>query len=421
MIDGNGNETPGRLKKSGRVRRNIRKSFSAMKRITVDLTNRLQRSFGNPVKQQVEIHYDGKPMTFNYVGPLEETSIDVISHDEDITGNDKEELEVKFDPTTQRMDVSKVTVACSCGELFVIEMDTVRTSTDKSIIREATRKNHSLLVKHYEKEGHKLSVRLIETPVQVIKEEERIKNFTDSRVNYYRMFSKKTAEVKYLASYGQDLLAEAPQFPYNQTAIGKDSIGSQNFFFFLFIFGLIEVFTYLAASSSTSSYYSPIKHPNLSPWYVLITVMIAMIIIMWRMHIRDMARTMVKVIFLQSAPFYISNRGILPVVMVNSSVNQVWDYQARMMNMDGKNAKDVFLSLQSWSDSQIAMLYRANKLGQVEKELDAINNSIRDLEKYDLEYKKQSEATSPNIRGVIIAVVVTLVAYTMVLYVFGIY
>ena len=418
MIEG---EVPGRLRKTGRkTRKGLRNSFSAMKRITVDLTNRLQRSFGNQVRQQVEIHYDGKPMTFNYVGPLEETNIDVLSQDDDLKDG-KEELELKFDPTKQRMDTSKVTVVCSCGGTFIVEMDTVKTTTDKSIIREATRKNHSLLVNHYEKEGHHLSVRLIETPVQVIKEDERIKNFTESRINYYRTFSKKTAEVKYLTSYGQDLLSEAPQFPYHTTAAGKDSIGNQNFFFFLFIFGLIEVFTYLASSSSTSSYYSPINHPNLSPWYVLIIVMIIMIIIMWRLHIRDMARSMVKVIFLQSAPFYISNRGVLPVVMTNSTVNQVWDYQARMMNMDAKNARDVFLSLQSWSDSQIAQLYRANKLGQVEKELDVIQNSIRDLEKYDLQYKKQSEMSSPNIKGVIIAVVVTLVAYTMVLYMFGIY
>ena len=418
MIEG---EVPGRLRKTGRkTRKGLRNSFSAMKRITVDLTNRLQRSFGNQVRQQVEIHYDGKPMTFNYVGPLEETNIDVLSQDDDLKDG-KEELELKFDPTKQRMDTSKVTVVCSCGGTFIVEMDTVKTTTDKSIIREATRKNHSLLVNHYEKEGHRLSVRLIETPVQVIKEDERIKNFTESRINYYRTFSKKTAEVKYLTSYGQDLLSEAPQFPYHTTAAGKDSIGNQNFFFFLFIFGLIEVFTYLASSSSTSSYYSPINHPNLSPWYVLIIVMIIMIIIMWRLHIRDMARSMVKVIFLQSAPFYISNRGVLPVVMTNSTVNQVWDYQARMMNMDAKNARDVFLSLQSWSDSQIAQLYRANKLGQVEKELDVIQNSIRDLEKYDLQYKKQSEMSSPNIKGVIIAVAVTLVAYTMVLYMFGIY
>ena len=419
MIEGN--EAPGRLRKTGRkTRKGIRNSFSAMKRISVDLTNRLQRSFGSQIKQQVEIHYQGKPMTFNYIGPLEETSIEVLSQDENLKDG-KEELEVKFDPTKQRMDTSKVTVACSCGQLFVVEMDTVKTSTDKSTIREATRKNHSLLVNHYEKEKHNLSVKLIETPIQVIKEDERIKNFTDSRINYYRMFSKKTAEVKYLVSYGQDLLAEAPQFSYNQTAIGKDSIGNQNFFFFLFIFGLIEVFTYLASSSSTSSYYSPISHPNLSPWYVLIIVMIIMIIVMWRLHIKDMSQTMVKVIMLQSAPFYISNRGVLPVVMTNSTINQVWDYQSRMMSIDAKHARDVFFSLQSWSDSQIAELYRANKLGQVEKELVTIQNSIRDLEKIDVEYKRQAEVHTPNIRGVIVAVVITLVAYTMVLYMFGIY
>ena len=403
----------------GGVRRDIKTGFQKIKRISVDLSNRLQRSFGTPVKQQVEIHYQGKPMTFNYTGPIESTSIEVIQQEQ---GNDKEELELKFDPTKRRLDTSTVTVQCSCGQLFTVQMDTVKTASDKSIIREATRKNHSILTKHYEKEGHKLSVKVVETPVEVIKENERIKNFTDSRINLYRLFSKKTAEVKYLVSYGQDLLAEAPQYPYNQTTAGEHHIANQNFFFFLFIFGLIELLTYLASSSSsaTVSYYSPATHPSMTPWYVVIAVVIGMIILMWRLHIRDLARTMVKVIILQSAPFYISNRGVLPVVMVNSTINQVWEYQARMMEVDDRAAKNVFHSLQSWSDSQIAELYAANQLGQVEAELSMIANSIKDLKKTDYEFRRETEASPSYWREITLAVVATVVVYTLALFVMGV-
>ena len=401
------------------IRRDVKSGFQKMKRISVDLSNRLQRSFGTPVKQQVEIHYQGKPMTFNYLGPLESTSIDVIREEEGI--KDKEELEVKFDPTKRRMDVSKVTVQCSCGQTFTVNMDTVTTTSDRSMIREATRKNHSILTKHYQVEGHTLSVKLVETPVEYVRENERIKNFTDSRINYYRLFSKKTAEVKYLVSYGQDLLSEAPQYSFNQTTAGEHSIANQNFLFFLFIFGLIELFTYLASSSSTSSYYSPVVHPSFTPWYAAIAVALGMLIAMWRLHIRDLARTMVKVIMLQSAPFYISNRGVLPVVMVNSSVNHVWDYQARMMDIDEKEAKDVFHSLQSWSDAQISELYAANKLGQVEKELATIANSVKALERVDYEYRRESEQPVSNVKEVILAVVATVVGYSFVLFILGIF
>ncbi len=416
-------EQSNRWKKIGTIRGGIRKDiksgFQKMRRVSVDLSNRLQRSFGTQVKQQVEIHYQGKPMSFNYLGPLESTTIEVIRQEEGI--KDKEELEVKFDPTKRRMDTSKVTVQCSCGQMFVVNMDTVSTTSDRSMIREATRKNHSILTKHYQVEGHTLSIKLVETPVEYVRENERIKNFTDSRINYYRIFSKKTAEVKYLVSYGQDLLSEAPQYSFNQTTAGEHSISNQNFLFFLFIFGLIEMFTYLASSSSSSSYYSPVNHPNFTPWYAVIFVALGMLIVMWRLHIRDLARTMVKVIMLQSAPFYISNRGVLPVVMVNSTVNQVWDYQARIMNVDEKEAKDVFHSLQSWSDMQISELYAANKLGQVEQELSTIQNSIKELQKVDYEYRRESEQPTSNLKGMILAVVVTVVGYSLILFVLGIF
>ena len=105
--------------------------------------------------------------------------------------------------------------------------------------------------------------------------------------------------------------------------------------------------------------------------------------------------------------------------MVNSVVNQVWDYQARMMDVDEREAKDVFYSLQAWSDAQISELYAANKLGQVEKELSTIANSIRSLEKVDYEYRRESEQPSSNLKGMILAVVATVVGYSLVLFILG--
>ncbi len=415
------------------IKTNMKTSLTKIKKISVDMTKRLQKSFGNPVLQQVELHYDGKPMTFNYTGPIETVSIDVVEQEEQngflsLEDNKekrkikKEELEVKFDPTKRRMDTANVAILCSCGFAYSTKVPTVATSDKKKMISDIAKKNNEMYKNHYKVEGHKLNVDYIEIPTEVIPESERIKNFSESRINYYKLFPTKTTEVKYLVTYGQDILAEAPQYPYTSTEEGSKSIIRQNLYFMFFIFALIELITYIAASAPSFSYYSPVAgpQPNNTPWYILITVVLIMVTLMWRLHIRDLARSTVKFVMIQPAPFYINNRGVLPVIMINTKINPIWEYQSRMMHLDDKDAKNIFYSLQTWSDSSLAQLYRANQLGDAEKSLMEAANDIRDLAKINYEFRTQSQSEPYNIKVIVISVSLTIIGYTLGLYMLGI-
>ncbi len=399
------------------TRRNRFRKFSrSLRKVEVDLNNRLQKSFGRRVEQKVEIHYRGKPLTFVYDDVIEHIPIDVVKNDPDVMADG----EIHFDPTKRRMDASDAFISCFCGAKYDVKVPTSVTGNNSEVMKSAIRRMPDILTHNDPERGHKLTLSYVETNTEVVPEKDRIKNFNSERINFYRLFSKKTAEVKYIATYGQDLLAEAPQAKYSETLQGKKSIGFQNLLFMLFVFGLIELFTVLFISSSSYNYVAP-SHANNTAWYLLIFVVILMFAIMWRLHIYDISRSYVKFIMLQSAPFYISNRGVLPVVMVNSTITDVWDYQSRMMHMDDSKAKEVIYALQSWSDSQIRELEQANKLGALEHELSGINNEIRYLAKLDHQFKREVNDNGFNIRNIVFAVLLTVFAYTFSLFVLGIF
>ena len=401
------------LDKSKKRLRNFSKS---LRRVEVDLNNRMRRSFGSRVQQKVEIHYNGKPLNFVYDEVIEHIPIDVIRNDPDIKGDG----EIHFDETKRRMDVSDAFISCSCGARYDVKVPTSVTGDNGQVMKSAIRNMPDILRHNDPEGGHKLTLLYVETNTEVIPEKDRVKNFSAERINFYRIFSKKTTEVKYLATYGQDLLAEAPQYKYSETLQGKKNIGFQNMLFMFFVFGLIEVFTIIFASSTSYVPYTP-SHANDTPWYLLILVMIIMFSAMWRLHIYDMSRSTVKYIMLQSAPFYISNRGVLPVIMHNSTITDVWDYQSRMMHVDDGKAKEIVYALQSWSDSQIAELERSNKLGMVEHELTVINEDMRYLSKLDHEYRREADSDRTSIRNITLAVVITVFVYTFSLFVLGIF
>ena len=386
-----------------------------MKKFQVDLNNRLGRSFGNPIKQNVEIHYRGKPFSFIYDGNIETVSIDVIKSDLGLKDED-----IQFDTTKERMDEADAFIGCTCGAKFDVKVPITICDNHELVMKKAVEMMPSLLNHDNKQEGHTLSLLYIQTSTQKIPEKERIKNFNPDRINYYRIFSKKTVEVKYLVTYGQDLISEAPQYKYSETNGGAKKIGMQNILFMLFIFGLIETFTFLFVSSSSPNYF-PTTHPNYTPWYILDFVIILMFSAMWRLHIHDISKSTIKLIMLQSAPFFISNRGVLPVVLHNSQLQDVWDYQARLMEMDDSKAKEVIYALQTWSDSQIAQLERMNKLGQVEHELTMINEEIRDISKLDYEYRKQAEPSNGYLKDILVSVAGTVLAYTFIMYILGIF
>ena len=386
-----------------------------MKRFEVDINNRLGRSFGNKVNQNVEIHYRGKPFSFVYDGNIETVSIDVVKSDLGLKDED-----IQFDTTKERMDEADAFIGCTCGAKFDIKVPITICNNHELVMKKAVETMPNLLNHDNKKEGHTLSLLYIQTSTQTVPEKERIKNFNPDRINYYRIFSKKTVEVKYLVTYGQDLISEAPQYKYSETTGGSKNIGFQNVLFMIFIFGLIETFTFLFVSSSSPSYF-PTTHPSYTPWYILIGVVIIMFSTMWRLHIHDVSKSTTKLIMLQSAPFFISNRGVLPVVLHNSQLQDVWDYQARLMEMDDSKAKDVIYALQTWSDAQIAQLERMNKLGQVEHELTMINEEIRDISKLDHEYRKETTARGSYLKDVALSVAITALAYTFVMYIIGVF
>ncbi len=398
------------------VKGRFRKFSKSMRKVEVDLNNRLQKGFGKRVDQKVEIHYRGKPLTFVYDDVIEHIPIDVVKNDPDVMADG----EFHFDPTKRRMDVSDAFISCSCGAKYDVKVPTSVTGNNSEVMNAAIRRTPDILKHNDPDGGHKLTLAYVETNTEVIPEKDRIKNFNSERINFYRIFSKKTAEVKYIATYGQDLLAEAPQVKFSETARGKSSIITQNFLFMLFVSGLIEIFTILFALSSSYNYVAP-SHANNTAWYLLIFVVIVMFAIMWRLHIYDISRSYAKLVYLQSGPFYISNRGVLPVVMVNSTITDVWDYQTRMMHIDDSKAKEVIYALQSWSDSQITELEQANKLGMLEHELTVISNTARYLSKLDHEYKREASGDRSSVRNIIFAVLITVFAYTFSLFVMGVF
>ena len=396
------------------TRKKIKGAARRFKRFEVDLNNRLFRSFGNPVQQKVEIHYRGKPFSFMYDDVLEEISIDVVKNDPSI----KADGEIHFDDTKRRMDLSDAFVGCSCGAKYDAKIPTTST-LNNAIAMEEAKKAMPDILKHDDPEhGHTLSLLYVETNTEVIPEEKRMKNFNTERINYYRIFSKKTVEVKYLATYGQDLLAEAPQYKYAESKQGGKTIGVQNFLFGLFIVGLMEIITYMVASSS-SNVYNPVPANNF-PWYVLIGVVILLFSVMWRLHIYDISRSTVKIIELQSAPFYISNRGVLPVIMTNSVYNDVWDYQSDLMHISDEKAKKVIYALQNWSDRQIVLLERGKEVANLELELVHVDGEIREIARIDHRYRTQMDTEKTSIRNVAMAVMATAFAYTFILYVIGV-
>ena len=381
-----------------------------MKKIHVDVSSRLERSFGSKVEQMVEIHYQGKPMTFNYAGPIENISIDVLHTNKELEENEVEH----FDPTKERMDQSTLFLKCLCGQRIKTIIPTDINVDNDNVLNVIPKTVYKDILEHHDGEGHKISLDHIETETQVVPEDKRIKNFNFERINYYRLFPKKTTEIRYVASYGQDILAEAPQAKYSETRAGQSAIGLQNMMFMFFVFGLMEVFTYFASTTSSQPNYFA-THVDMTPWYILIATAVLLVSAMWRLHIRDISKTMVKVVHLQSAPFYISNRGVLPVIMTNSTLTLVWDYQGKMMKADDTYARDVYHSLQNWTDSQLGELYRAKMLGQVEQELMVINQEVRDIQKLDYDFRNDMTRNTTNIRTMIYAVIGTIFVYSFAL------
>lgn len=420
------------LTKPRAIARNMKNGIRRARHIVVDVENRMKRSFGNPVAQKVEIHYQGKPFTFNYTSQMETISIDLVHREQQMasgthaTPSDPAVEVEQFDPAKRRMDTSIAYFACSCNIMIKGSIATplAEARNQELIIRGIQEPSVKSLVLDHMAKGHTIHLTHTDSQVEVIPPERQIKNFSQDRINFYRLFPDSTVEVKYLCSYGQDLLSEAPQYKFSETSNGKDYLGKQNFYFTIFIVGMLMLIEYAAVSSMISSYYSfavtTTNATNSDAWYLLIAVMLIMGGALWRVHIHDVSNQWVKYITLQSAPFYISNRGILPVVMTNSALNPVWDYQSRMMELNADAALDVFHTLTTWSDEQIVQLHRANILGTVEHELSVVKNELTDLKNKDYEYRTKTTKQNASWKQILAVATISVVGtFSIMFFLFG--
>lgn len=404
---------------SDSTKKTMKKLTNSMKRVTVDLNNRLQRSFGTPVDQQVEIHYRGKPFTFSYDGPIEAISIDAIEGDV-LLGMDDENKELKIEPTKKRMDMADAYFLCSCGSNFDVSVPSTIIK-DKDKIKEYAFKSRPEMILHDNpSKNHELEFMYAEISTETIPDETKIKNFDKSKINFYKLFSKKTAEIRYLATYDQDLLSEAPQVSYLNTSQGQKKLNTQNMLFMFSILGLFMIFEYLYLQSQTNFYVPHPNNTNLLPWYILIFAIVVMALAMWRIYISVIKKSIVKVIELQSGPFYISNTGVLPVIMINTVVTDIWEHLGKLMNIDDTNARRVEYAMQKWDDTHVTELFGTTQIQAVLLEINKIANSKKELSREDMNYKNQQNEVTTNWRNIIVTAVISLLGYSTILFLLGV-
>ena len=399
------------------IGKNIRTGVQRTKHIAVDVSNRLQRSFGEPVKQMVEIHYDGRPLTFVYSGPLERISVEVMHKEQGLAAEAPE----KFDLERRRLDLCEVRIGCTaCNQAYKATMEThnVLNPTPEILMRALPKAGKS----HYRRDHiPKLETAIVET--EEIRPENRIKKFHADRISFIRTFPTKTAEIRYLSLYDQDMLAEAPQVQYKKTSAGSEYMKKSDTFFTIFVACAVELLGFiLMALTLQPTYYSPTPTMKVdyAPWIILLFVLIGAVGAIWRERIKATANTWVKFVELEAATYEISNKGVLPVIMKNSNLEPMWDYQARVMGITPAAAEDVFHSLQNWSDDDMARLHRANEIGKVEGALNEIEQGITRLKTLDYNYRHPEGDMKLDYRVIGAAIAGTVILYTVILMFAGI-
>lgn len=130
---------------------------------------------------------------------------------------------------------------------------------------------------------------------------------------------------------------------------------------------------------------------------------------------------MIKIIDLESGPYYISNRGVLPVIMRNSELTPMLDFVSKALQIDSKHVKDVYYSLQNWSDAEVVLSTRGKTIAQVELELSGVHTELSDIVKIEHQFRKDADLQSEWYKYLIYGIISTAITYTLVLYVIGVF
>ena len=305
----------------------------------LDITKRLQHYFGINVPQRIEIHYDG-PGAFAYLGELEVAEIPIEKLEEEINQNVVVDVEKMNDPTPRRTNLG------------------VQSKEDEL--------------------KAKTEVKQVPVPDSV-----RIKNYNPEKIRFYRVFPKRDPfKVKYLATYDQDIIAEAPEYKFSDTSQGSKYLAKFNLTLFGIMFGLVYLITVLAMYAAFQPSY--VSHPsgNSLNLYIPLGISIGFLILLYLVHSRDVMRNYVKYILLQPAPMSISSNMVIPVILTNSRTHPLAGYFSKIAEIDDTKAKEVFYALQNWNEKQLNDLH-------VSKEILKYNSVLAEIEMEQLQMQSK--------------------------------
>lgn len=305
----------------------------------VSLKNRKEASFGKKVQNKIEIHYHGPPFDFMYNGNIDEITVEQFKQEQNLS-------DLEFDQG------------------------------------------------HYQTLGKGKPDKEVD-PDDQIKEDIDVK-----KIRFYKLYSKKTTEVNFLATYDLDLIAVSRQVPFTQTTSGQTSVSR---FRAVLTTSLVITLSALFDSYIISSYnpysYAPPTPPSpptttitravtsasFVDFYIPVMIGIAAVILLYIQHNRDLGKTMVHEMNLEALPFKIINaNSVLPVAISNSSVVSLWDYQAKLMKINDNQAKKVVEVLQEFKADQLENAFVNNKINEKNIALMKIENEQRALNNADM-------------------------------------
>ena len=334
----------------------------------ISLRKRSETSFGKKIQNKIEIHYHGPPFDFMYNGSIDEITVEQFKTEQNLS-------DIQIDEHQYQM---------------------------------------------VGKDGQ---------PIQVPEDESIKENIDIGKIRFYKLFSKKTTEVNYLATYDLDLIAVSRQVPFTQTSSGQSSISR---FRMVLITSLVVTLSALVDSYVISSY-NPYNFSSPTPvspvttisrtvssasfvdFYIPVIIGFAAVIMLYIQHNKDLAKTMVHEMSLEALPFKIINaNSILPVAITNSSIVSLWDYQSKLMKINPQQASKVVEVLQEFKADQLENAFVNNKINEKNIALMKIENEQRALNNADLSIYNEGDkrkrwvdiATGSLISGMIAAVVI---------------
>ena len=288
----------------------------------INISKRSEDSIGSKVLNKVEIHYRGPPHNFSYNGAVDEITVEQF----------------------QRIN----------------NIDVIQVDSEK--------------YQYPNEKGEDIPV----------SDEERIVDVDTNKIRYYKLFSKKTTAINYLATYDLDLIQSSPQVSYTETSEGGRHL---KYFQIILMFSAMIVVNILL-DSLTASTYEPsyiVNTKNAVDYYIPLVIVIVAIFALYIQHIRDISRTMVHTMYLQALPMKIINaNGVLPVLLFDSQTTPIWSYQSKLMHMQPGEAHKVINALQEWKADQLETAFVNSKITEKNIALMKIQLEQRELAGTDL-------------------------------------